>query len=257
MIALKNMKIGQTYTIITDKLLDASTINLFNFSLKRDYIINSLYSEKNENPFKSYRKVIKNFWLYTNRGIEEYFKKYKININKAKFTIVDKKDANCTIEKAKIIFVNETTINNVERIELIFDKPCFAKAIVNDNNKSLLFFLFDIYKIGLYLDFSKNIQALNLYGYIENNTISLSNQNIKNNILLLIKECLLSFKENDYYRLNNTYILNITKNSEMYNRLNNKAKTILEQIATQVNEIVKQNNKRWNYLNTIPFKKYK
>lgn len=43
----------------------------------------------------------------------------------------------------------------------------------------------------------------------------------------------------------------------MYNRLNNKAKTILEQIATQVNEIVKQNNKRWNYLNTIPFKKYK
>lgn len=262
MISVINLEIGKTYVIVKNDLEKERSAGFLDFCLKRDYVIKCLLSEKEKNPFNDYYSIDKDYYLFFRQDIMEFLNKYKININKAKFTIIDKYETDYKIIRTKITFINEKTINNVEKAELTFDKLCFAKAVVIDNKKSIPLFLFDDYRIELYLNFLTNKQTLDLYGCVEYDDIGYIaqdiNESIKNNILLLTKEYLSTFKkEKDYYNSENFHILDIMESSEMRNRLNNKTKTILRQITTQVSKIAIQEEKRWNYLSIIPFRRYR
>lgn len=258
MISVINLEVGQTYTVSMDDLKNKEhDFRLFDFSLKRDYMIKSLQTEKEKNPFEDYENVSINFCPYIIPHIIMQFNKYKIDINKAKFTIIDKQETDCKLYRTTISFMSEKNIKNIEIVNLLFSKFCFAKTVVNDSNKNIPFFLFEQYNIDLSLYFSLNKQCLDFCRYTENIVSSPINEKIKNSVILLAKEYLTIFNENDYEKkytaifnkVDNAYVIDVVSKSNLCNKLNNNSKIILRQIANQMNEIIEPEkehlNRKW------------
>lgn len=275
MISVINLEVGQTYTVSMDDLKNKEyDFRLFDFSLKRDYMIKSLQTEKEKNPFEDYENVSINFCPYIIPHITQ-FNKYKIDINNTKFTIIDKQETDCKLYRTTISFMSEKNIKNIEIVNLLFSKFCFAKTVVNDSNKNIPFFLFEQYNIALSLYFSLNKQYLDFCRYTENIVSSPINEKIKNSVILLAKEYLTIFNENDYEKkytaifnkvdndayvidfnkVDITYVIDVVSKSNLCNKLNNNSKIILRQIANQMNEIIEPEKEHLNRKWCLPFVK--